>query len=287
MATLAVIAAAGLLYAGYPEAWPSGVMFLACAMLVILLFLQELRGSRRRGDMLAARAAGTAMEASLHALVEEMPAVIVIIDPAQAVISFINPVAAALIEGSPDHPEWRRLILAATEATSQANGRALVSFDLQRADGRAITLRGAQRPIVWDGRRQILLALADTTQLRDAELQVMQAAKLATLGEMASAIAHELNQPLAVIKMAASNANRLIASGAETAQIVAKLDRISDQIDRAKRITDQVRRYGRLPTQQTSGFALGRAIELATASSPSSIARPASGSTSTSTCRPA
>ena len=110
MATLAVIAAAGLLYAGYPEAWPLGVTFLACAMLVILLFLQELRGSRRRGDMLAARAAGTAMEASLHALVEEMPAVIVIVDPAQAVISFINPVAAALIEGSPDHPEWRRHI---------------------------------------------------------------------------------------------------------------------------------------------------------------------------------
>jgi C4-dicarboxylate-specific signal transduction histidine kinase len=257
-ATLAVVVAAGLLYSGFPQA---PVMFLASASLVILVLVQAARELRQRRDLHASRQTAAAVEASLHALVESIPAVVVVVDPAQTLITFINPAAAGLIDASPDHPEWRRLARAVMEPTTESNGR--VTFAFQRAGGGTTSLRGAQRQIVWNGRPQILLALADTTQLRDAELQVMQAAKLATLGEMATAIAHELNQPLAVIKMAATNARRLLTSGADAAQITAKLDRVSDQVDRAKRITDQVRRYGRLPAQQMSSFALGRAIELA------------------------
>jgi C4-dicarboxylate-specific signal transduction histidine kinase len=116
---------------------------------------------------------------------------------------------------------------------------------------------------MWEGRQQALFAFADTTQIRAAELQVMQSAKLATLGEMASAIAHELNQPLAVIKMASTNARRLVESGAPQDAVVAKLERIEGQIDRAKRITDQVRRYARTPSSIDTTFPLRSAIELA------------------------
>jgi C4-dicarboxylate-specific signal transduction histidine kinase len=101
------------------------------------------------------------------------------------------------------------------------------------------------------------------SKTRDAELQVMEAAKLAMLGEMATAIAHETNQPLAVIKMAVANAERLVANGADSDAVSAKLTRISDQVDRIKRITDQVRRYGRMASRQEEPFDLSDAIGLA------------------------
>jgi signal transduction histidine kinase len=261
LAVAGTLAAVMPLYRGEPVVIPFAVMFLGWLLLIGVSLLQKLRDRQQLADVIAARAAEAASEASLRALVEAIPTVIVIIDPTSESPSFINPAAAALIDPAPDHPEWRRLARAAIEGMRA--GRADLELTLQRRGGGAILLRGAGRQVVWEGRAQVLLALADTTQLRHAELQVLQAAKLATLGEMASAIAHELNQPLAVIKMAASNARRLMAGGAASAQIEAKLDRISEQVDRAKRITDQVRRYARLPSQQTVSFALGHAIERA------------------------
>jgi len=80
---------------------------------------------------------------------------------------------------------------------------------------------------------------------------------------MATAIAHELNQPLAVIRMAVANAHRLLAGGGERSIIAAKLDRVTTQVDRAKRIIDQVRRYGRMPSETGETFSLRQAIELA------------------------
>jgi C4-dicarboxylate-specific signal transduction histidine kinase len=126
-----------------------------------------------------------------------------------------------------------------------------------------MSLRGSLCDILWEGQHRQLLALADISKTRDAELQVMQAAKLATLGEMATAIAHETNQPLAVIKMAVANAERLVANGADGDAVTAKLTRISDQVDRIKRITDQVRRYGRMASRQEEPFDLHNAIGLA------------------------
>jgi len=45
----------------------------------------------------------------------------------------------------------------------------------------------------------------DITGLKLAQAQVIQSSKLASLGEMATSVAHELNQPLNTIRLAASN----------------------------------------------------------------------------------
>jgi C4-dicarboxylate-specific signal transduction histidine kinase len=91
----------------------------------------------------------------------------------------------------------------------------------------------------------------------------MQSAKLATLGEMATAIAHETNQPLAVIKMAVANARRLILAGVVGDALLAKLARIDGQVDRVKTITDQIRRYGRPASRQQEPFGVEKALTLA------------------------
>ena len=48
----------------------------------------------------------------------------------------------------------------------------------------------------------------DVTERKKAEKQVIQSSTLATLGEMASSIEHEINQSLNVIRMATANLRR-------------------------------------------------------------------------------
>lgn len=81
---------------------------------------------------------------------------------------------------------------------------------------------------------------------KEAEAQIIQASKLATLGEMATSVAHELNQPLSVIRMAAGNSRRKMTRGtADRAYLIEKLERIEEQTARAAKIIDHMRMFGR------------------------------------------
>lgn len=92
----------------------------------------------------------------------------------------------------------------------------------------------------------LVLSSKDITELRHSEAQLIQASKMATLGEMATGIAHELNQPLGVIRMAASNSIKRIDRGhCDPDYLSGKLARISDQTERASQIIDHMRVFGR------------------------------------------
>ncbi len=248
-----------------PGIVPLVLLFLSGATLAVILILQGRRDRVQLAQIVQGKAAIAAMEENLRAVIEATPACMVVVDPRDDSVSFMNGGAAALVSDARDDPAWPRFVRAAREAAAQGQGNrwGMLSMAYARGAGDVVSLRGSFCRVLWEHRPQHLLVLADTTQVRNAELKVMQAAKLATLGEMATALAHELNQPLAVIKMAVANARRHL-SGLEGGEPVsAKLDRISAQVDRAKRITDQVRRYGRMPTEQLQPFALRPALELA------------------------
>ncbi len=247
-----------------PAFVPLALMFFSVTSLVVFVLLQAMRDRHRLIAVERAQAEAAHMQENLRALIRAMPAVVIVFDSLNNVVSFANPLAQTLIDTAPPtSKEWRRFLKAAQDSlTGDEAGGVVVSFSFQRSNGKILALRGRRQRVMWEGRQQSMLALADTTQVRDAELQIMQAAKLATLGEMASAIAHEINQPLTVIRMAAANAQRLLANG-DTASLEAKLDRINSQIERARRITDQVRRYGRSTTLHAEPFFLRRAIDLA------------------------
>ena len=86
---------------------------------------------------------------------------------------------------------------------------------------------------------------------KEATAQLIQASKLATLGEMATSVAHELNQPLNVIRMAAGNSLRRISKGtAEFEYLNDKLKRIDDQTMRAAAIIDHMRVFGRKANEE-------------------------------------
>jgi C4-dicarboxylate-specific signal transduction histidine kinase len=71
--------------------------------------------------------------------------------------------------------------------------------------------------------------------------------RLATLGEMATGLAHELNQPLAVMTLAAENSVRgLRLRGADAiGDVIVRLSRVSAQGRRARNIIDHLRIFGR------------------------------------------
>ena len=98
-----------------------------------------------------------------------------------------------------------------------------------------------------DGDIDGFFALAiDVTGQKLAEQKVIQSAKMATLGEMATGIAHELNQPLNVIRMAVSNIQRKTSRDKIDPDYLSdKLDKVEKQVERAAAIIDHMRIFGR------------------------------------------
>lgn len=92
--------------------------------------------------------------------------------------------------------------------------------------------------------------LEQDRERKEASAQIIQASKLATLGEMATSVAHELNQPLSIIRMAAESTRRNIANGTITNEfLTGKLQYIEDQTARATAIIEHMRMFGREATE--------------------------------------
>ncbi len=83
----------------------------------------------------------------------------------------------------------------------------------------------------------------DITELKRSLAEVVHTSKLATIGELATSIAHELNQPLNVIRLAAGNCRMRLDT--EENYLDAKLERIETQTERAAKIIDHMRTFGR------------------------------------------
>jgi PAS domain S-box-containing protein len=79
---------------------------------------------------------------------------------------------------------------------------------------------------------------------------LFQSSRLTTLGEMSTSVAHELNQPLNVIRMAAGNIRRKLSKGIIDPQhLNDKLLRIEEQTARAAAIIVHMRMFGREATE--------------------------------------
>lgn len=68
--------------------------------------------------------------------------------------------------------------------------------------------------------------------LRQTQNELIQAAKLAVLGQMSASISHELNNPLAAIRSFADNGRRFLAKQ--------KLDRVDENLSRISSLTDRM-----------------------------------------------
>jgi histidine kinase len=102
-------------------------------------------------------------------------------------------------------------------------------------------------PSEFPGKKVLLITTSDITKRLEAEQQLIQASKMATLGEMATGIAHELNQPLSVIKTASSFFVRKISRGEKLDHQIlhSMLKKVDKNVDRAANIINHMRQFAR------------------------------------------
>jgi C4-dicarboxylate-specific signal transduction histidine kinase len=83
-------------------------------------------------------------------------------------------------------------------------------------------------------------------ELRDKQEQLVQAAKLATLGELTTGVAHELNNPLNNIGLFVGNAiDRLMIGESDRERLVGDLEKAMEQVRKATEIITHLRTFGR------------------------------------------
>jgi PAS domain S-box-containing protein len=121
--------------------------------------------------------------------------------------------------------------------------------------GRWFELRA--REIRWvDGRAVQMLVATDITARRDAdeqlhrqELKLQHTSRLVTMGEMASSLAHELNQPLTAIANYCSGLSARIRSikargdNPDAGLLLETLQKTSDQAERAGEVIRRIRNF--------------------------------------------
>ncbi len=139
-------------------------------------------------------------------------------------------------------------------ATYRDNQARFIDDDLfWKKDGSSFPVEYTATPIRDEQGRTMgsVVVFRDITERKQAEeetrrhqLEMAHVARLSTLGEMASGIAHELNQPLTAINTNARACVRMLESGhSPWEQCADVMEKIADQAERAGEVIRQIRRF--------------------------------------------
>ena len=152
--------------------------------------------------------------------------------------------------------ERRKVIatrLAAREALQKANNVLEHKIAQRTAD-----LRASNRRLKAEVREREQTELT----LRRTQDDLIQAGKLAVIGQMATSIAHELNQPLAALRTLSGNTVRFLARG-KLDVASANLGTINQLVDRMGKITASLRSFARRSDPSDSRASLTQAVDAA------------------------
>lgn len=125
----------------------------------------------------------------------------------------------------------------------------------RRVEERTADLARVNRDI----KREIAERRQTEKQLRKTQKDLIQAGKLAALGQMSAALSHEFNQPLAAAKTYAESASLLIERG-RVEEASSNLSRISALIDRMASISKHLRNFARKPNEHVGPVPLDTVV---------------------------
>jgi PAS domain S-box-containing protein len=126
------------------------------------------------------------------------------------------------------------------------------------------------RMLAWtDGRRVRLQVARDITERRQHEEasriqqeKIQLTSRLTTMGEMASSLAHELNQPLTAISNYSMGAVALIKSGNAPPEVLLEaLGKAASQAERAGKIISRIREFVKRSEPRRQRVAITRILE--------------------------
>jgi C4-dicarboxylate-specific signal transduction histidine kinase len=144
--------------------------------------------------------------------------------------------------------------------------RALLNIlqDSHRDKLRLEASRKAMIHIMGDLRETTAEVQQREQELRDKQEQLVQAGKLATLGELTTGVAHELNNPLNNIGLFMGNTEDLIKLGVtDKERIVRELQKAIQQVHKATEIISHLRTFGRAAPASRELISLREVIERA------------------------
>jgi len=130
-------------------------------------------------------------------------------------------------------------------------------------DGSSLQVRIEARPL-RRGTQEALLILRDARGERRAQDRPAANSQLATLGQIATGIAHELAQPLTVIRMAADTTLTLVEDGETGPDFLrSQLGLIAGQAHRMAKIVDHMRVFARIERIDPIAFDIRESVRTA------------------------
>jgi len=251
---------------------------LAGAMLWNLWALR--RHIRRRlsteQELRAEHAFRKSMEDSLHTGMRaiDMAGRVVYVNP--AFCRMVGYQAGELLGRTAPLPYWppeeqERIAAALSQAHGDGAPPTGIELRLQRQGGERFDALLFEAPLVdADGRQTGWMgSMLDITERKEArerarqqEEKLQATARLVTMGEMASALAHELNQPLSAIASYTTGCQNLLEAGnASPAELRTALDKTAQQAQRAGHIIRRVHEFVRKHDPTRSPVHINGAVE--------------------------
>ena len=171
----------------------------------------------------------------------------------------------AMIHILADYEHDRNRLAKQTERLD--NSRRAIMHILQDSHKSNLRLENSRKAMI-----HIMSDLKETTEevqrreheLREKQEQLVQAGKLATLGELTTGVAHELNNPLNNIGLFIGNVIDLIELGeADPQRILHELHSAMQQVHKATEIISHLRTFGRAATVSREPVVINQVIQRA------------------------
>jgi PAS domain S-box-containing protein len=209
-----------------------------------------------------------ALEAEKRQLVDNLPVIVARLDPKTGATLFVNGAiervlgfSAIEVQGQPgmdgllaDPIEWEASAVARDRA-ARGHESAWQDRRYRHKDGRVLTLRESIYPVRDPAGtvRAIQVIAYDVSTELESRKQLMQADRLASLGALAGGIAHEINNPVAFIGLAASQLTRMLepargaADPADRERAKQLLQEVSEATARIGNIVGELKLFTRIP----------------------------------------
>ena len=173
----------------------------------------------------------------------------------------------AMIHIMEDYEQDRRRL--ATQTDRLDNSRRALLHILQDSHQSNLRLENSRKAMIhiMDDLRETTLEMERREQeLREKQEQLVQAGKLATLGELTTGVAHELNNPLNNIGLFIGNAIDHIEFGmTDKEHVLRELHSATQQVRKATEIISHLRTFGRAATVSRAPVAVNQVLQRALA----------------------
>ncbi|MBO9706793.1 MAG: PAS domain S-box protein [Caulobacter sp.] len=279
----ATVLAAGAVWLLKVQGQPDQPTALSSLLFVMIGFGMSIGG----GWFHAARRRASAMTQHLQSILDSAPDAVIVIDP-QGLMTSFSPAAerlfgwtareaigqnVSLLMPEPDqagHDGYLAGYARTGEKRIIGTGRVVTG---RRKDGSTFPMELAvgetrgSRPFYTGFIRDLTERQQTEARLRDLQNELVHVSRLTAMGEMASTLAHELNQPLSAIANLLTGSRRLLDKGRleDQQKVRDAVDRASAQALRAGDVIHRMREFVRRGASERAPESLSKVVEDAVA----------------------